>query len=825
MGDVDEGRIEALLAELTLEEKASLAAGSGLWYSTPVERIGLPAFKMSDGPNGVRGDSRSSGVTSTCFPVGTALAASWDTGLIGEVGTALAREARAKDVDVLLGPTINLHRSPLAGRNFECYSEDAFLTSELAIAYTRAVQAGGVAVCLKHFVCNDSEYHRHSISSVVDARTLHETYLRPFERAVREAGAWSVMSAYNRLNGVYCSGDRWLLDTVLRQRWGFDGVVISDWGGTYDTVGPALAGLDLEMPGPAQRMGPKLLDAVAGGAVPEAVLDAKARNQIRLMQRTGRLDAPAHVPERSEDPPEHRALARRAAAAGMVLLKNDGDLLPLADVRSIALIGPNAVHPQIQGGGSSGVSPHEVVTPEAGLRAALPEAELQLAEGCLAHRHLPLIDPGLLRVEAGSDRPGLRAEFFAGFEGAGEPVRTTHPRRTELMFFGRFADAVPDDFSLRASAVFTPRVDGEHAFSLMSAGTSRLWIDDELVVDNRTHWTRGTSYFGNGSTERIATVTLEAGRAVRLRVEFSRELAPRLAGLRIGMLEPSTRDLGAEAEAAARSADLAVVLVGLNPEWETEGVDRVDMGLPAAQDALVARVVAANPRTVVVLNAGSIIDTGAWRDSVPAILQAWYPGQAFGAALADVLTGAVEPGGRLPTTIPLRYADHPAFLNYPGEAGEVRYGEGPFIGYRGYQMRSLPVAFPFGHGLGYTRFSAEGAAVSAAADGVVVRVTVSNRGARAGSTVVQVYVGGPGERVRRAPLELCAFRRLTLEPGGRVDLEIPVAAARLACFDPAVDAFVVEPGVHRFEVGFSSEDLVVAGELDAIPGAAEAPCA
>jgi beta-glucosidase len=817
-----EARIDEALAACSLEEKVAMAAGSGLWYSTPVERTGIPSFKMSDGPNGVRGDSRTSGVTSTCFPAGTALAASWDVDLIGEVGAALARESRAKGVDVLLGPTINLHRSPLAGRNFECYSEDALLTAELAIAYTRAVQGGGVAVCLKHFACNDSEFHRHSISSVVDARTLHETYLRPFERAIREAGAWSVMSAYNRLNGVYCSANPWLLDETLRRRWGFDGVVISDWGGTYDTVGPANAGLDLEMPGPAQKMGEHLLAAVRAGEVPEAAVDAKVRNQLRLMVRTGRLDAPEHEAERSEDPPAHRALARRAAAAGTVLLKNDGDLLPLDGVRSVALIGPNAVNPQIQGGGSSGVSPHEVVSFEAGLRDALPGAEVTVAEGCLAHRYLPLLDPAQCRVETDSDRTGLTVEFFAGFECAGEPALTTHPRRSELLFFGRFADAVPQDFSARVTTVFTPRVDGAHAFSLVSAGTSMLRIDGETVVDNRSDWRRGESYFGNGSGEVRGVCTLAAGRPVTIEVEFSRELAPRLAGLRIGVLEPQTRDLLAEAEDAARAADVAVVVIGLNPEWETEGVDRLDMHLPAGQDDLVVRVASANPNTVVVLNAGSIVDTGAWRDAVPTILQCWYPGQAAGAALADVLTGAVEPGGRLPTTIPARYADHPAFLNYPGEAGEVRYGEGVFIGYRGYQERALPVAFPFGHGLGYTQFAVETATVEASGDGVVVRATVRNVGARAGATIVQVYAGAPGERVRRPPRELCAFRRVALDAGASTELAIPVVAARLACFDPSVDAFVVEPGAHRFEVGFSSEDLVEAGTVETITGPADA---
>lgn len=812
----DEAQFEDLIGDMTLEEKVAMAAGSGLWYSSPVPRLGIPAFKMSDGPNGVRGESRTAGITSTCFPVGIALGASWDPDLLAGIGEALAREARAKDVDVLLGPTINLHRSPLAGRNFECYAEDPHLTAELAIAYTRGVQGGGVAVCLKHFVCNDSEFERHSISSVVDERTLREVYLRPFERAIREAGAWSVMSAYNRLNGTWCSANSWLLRDTLKDRWAFDGVVISDWNGTYDTVGPARAGLDLEMPGPAVRMGDHLLAAVRRGEVDEADLDDKVRRQLRLMQRTGRLDHPEHLPETAGDDPTHRALARRAAAAGMVLLKNEGGLLPIAAPARIALIGPNALAPQIQGGGSSGVSPHEVTTPAMGLAAAFPEASITMARGCRAHRWLPQLDAADWRVEADGDRAGLRVEFHAGFELTGEPVLTTHPRRSELLFFGNFNDAVPRDFSARISGWFRPAVAGEHRFSLLSAGRARLYIDGVEVVDNWDQWTPGTAYFGYGSTERIGAVLLEAGTPVHLEVRFSREAALDMAGVRIGMLAPEAGDLMAEAEAAARDAELAVVVVGLNPELETEGSDRVDMQLPGDQAELVRRVAAVNPRTLVVLNAGSPIDLSGFGDAVPALLQVWYPGQAFGAALADVLSGRVEPGGRLPLTLPRRYEDNPALPNYPGADGEVHYAEGTLLGHRGYQARGTPVAYPFGHGLGYTRFELDAVAAEPAADGVRVRCRLANVGGRDGATVVQVYCAAPGSAVERAPRTLCAFRRVSLQPGESSELQFDIPAAELAYFDIGGDALRVEPGVHRFDVGLSADDI--RGSVEAIPG-------
>ena len=803
---------DSLIGRMTLEEKVGLCSGETLWTSTPVPRLGIPAFKMSDGPNGVRGDSLLPGIRSTCFPVGSALGASWDVELIAEVGRALAAECRDKDVDVLLGPTINLHRTPLAGRNFECYSEDPHLTAELAIAYTRAVQGAGVAVCLKHFACNESEFHRHSMSSVVDPRTLRELYLLPFERAIREAGAWTVMSAYNRLNGVYCSSSKALLGDVLKGEWGFDGVVISDWGGTYATVPPALAGLDLEMPGPGQHLGSKLLDAVRRGLVAESVLDDKVRRQLRLMQRTGRLDRPQHEAERSSESPEHRALAERAAVAGMVLLKNDGHTLPLSDAQALAVIGPNAVAPQIQGGGSSRVNAHSPGRIDEAIARAFPGSRVALHEGCRAHRHLPLLEPGGMPAKG---RAGWEAHFFAGFEFAGEPVATTHPKRSELTFFGRFNDAVPDDFCARLTTTFTAAMTGRHQLSLISAGLSRLYVDDTLLVDNWEQWRQGNTYYGAGSEEAIAEFELAAGQSVRIRVEYSRETRPRLGGVRVGLLEPEPEDLMASAVQAASEADAAVLVVGLNGEWETEGSDRVDMRLPGRQVELIRRVSAVNPRTVVVINAGSPVLMGDWIHGVRAVLQVWYPGEGFAAALAAVLAGLAEPGGRLPTTFPDRYEDHPALFNYPGELGEVRYGEGLYMGYRGYDARNLAPAFPFGHGLGYTTFELVETAAAEAVDGALHwTMRLRNTGLRSGSTVVQVYVAAPGSMLQRPPKTLCAFRKLTLDAGAEAEIAFSIPLASIACFDPRAGAFRIEAGRHRLLAGFSAGELRLTTDVD-----------
>ena len=804
-----EARIEALLERMDTTEKVALAAGSALWYSTPLPRLGMPALKLSDGPNGVRGDGSVPGMTAIGFPAGAALAASWDPDLVAEVASALGEEARAKGVDVLLGPTINLHRTPVGGRNFESYSEDPHLTGELAVAYVRALQARGVAACPKHFVCNDAEYRRHSVSVEVDRRTLHEVYLRPFERAVREGGAWALMSAYNRLGGIHCAANGTLLTELLKERWGFDGVVISDWGGTYATVGPARAGLDLEMPGPAVHMGERLLAAVEAGEVPVAALDDKVRRQLRLLLRTGRLDAPERAPERPP-PPAHAALARRAASRGMVLLRNEGGLLPLAGPaapRRVALIGPNAVQPAFQGGGSSQVNPAAPVPPEAGLRAAFPDAELRVAQGCSAARYLPLPDPERCRVERDADRRGWRAAFHRDAACSGDPLRTTHPRRGTLTFFGARTDGVPRAFGLRLSTWFTPRSAGLHRFSLVSAGRARLLVDDRVVVDNRDGWTPGDAFFGAGSEEAVGSVELAAESPVHLVVEFANDPGPQLTGLRVGHAEPETGDPLAEAEALARWADVAVVVAGLDADWEGEGADRADLHLPGRQETLVRRVTAANPRTVLVLNAGSPLALGGWADAVPAVLVAGYPGQAFGDALGDVLSGAVEPGGRLTSAWPRSVSAHPSALSWPGDGDRLRYGEGVFLGQRGLDRLGLAPAFPLGHGLGYTRWRLGAAGGRLTETGVELEVELENLGERDGATVLQVYVEPPGRCGPRPARQLCGFRRVALAAGARTTVALPIAADAYGCFDETADALRVEAGVHVFHVGWSAAEL------------------
>jgi beta-glucosidase len=694
-----EARIERLLAAMTLEEKVSMAAGSGAWFSTPVPRLGIPAYKVSDGPNRVRGEALG-GTKSALFPVGTAMGATWNVALIGAVGDALAEECAAKGVQVLLGPTVNIHRSPLAGRNFECYSEDPYLSAEIAHALISRVQSHGVACCVKHFVCNDSEFERQTISSDVDERTLHEIYLYPFERVVVRTGVWSVMSAYNRVNGVYASASEALLQDILKRGWNFDGVVISDWGGTYSTVEPARAGLDLEMPGPARHMGDKLLATVRAGHIAIDTIDAKVRRHLRLLLRTNRLDAAEPVPERSIDQPSHRVLIRRVAAEGIVLLKNEG-LLPLTNVRRIALIGPNVLEPQVQGGGSSAVAAHYIVDPRTGIAARWPDAAITVARGAVNFKHLPLLPAPQCRVPE-TDRAGYEIAFYDNLTLAGGPALVNQRRTGNLIWFGRFSDKVGARFSARLTTMFTAATAGVHRFSLMSAGLSRLFVDGALLVDNWSAQTPGDSYFGMGSGEVIGSVELHRGQSISLTAEFSRTTDGPIAGVRIGMAPPTLVDDIEHACDVAAGADVAVVIVGLTGEWESEGHDRADLELPGSQGELIRRVAEANRNTVVVINAGSPIRMGDWLGSVKSVLQVWYAGQEYGNALADVLSGTVNPSGRLPMTVPKRIEDTPAFANYPGEGGHVSYGEGIFVGYRHYDHKAIEPEFPFGYGLSYS---------------------------------------------------------------------------------------------------------------------------
>ncbi len=811
-----EARVEEWLAQMTLEEKASMTAGSDMWHSTGVERLGIPPFKVTDGPNGARGSRWDGKITAACFPCGVCLAATWNPDLVHRIGAALGEETKTKGAHILLAPTVNIHRSPLAGRNFECYSEDPYLTARIAVGYIQGVQSQGVGACVKHLVCNDSEFERTSISSEVRERALREIYLPPFEAAVREAEVWAVMAAYNKLNGTYCTEHARLLREILKEEWGFAGIVISDWTATKSTVPAANAGLDLEMPGPARFLGANLVAAVREGEVSEEVLDDKVRRLLRIVLKSGVVEHPEE-PERAVDKPEHRALIREAAGEGIVLLKNEGSLLPLDEgrIKRIAVIGPNARVARIMGGGSAQVAPHYAVSPLEGIQRRCGDAiQVEYELGCTNHRGTPLIEPGWLTPATGEGR-GLTCEYFNNLDLEGEPVLTDVVRNLRLMWIGEFAPEVNhEQFSARLRGTFTPPETGVYTFSLVSAGLSRLYINGQEVVDNWTEQTPGEAFFGAGSQEKTGQIELTAGQRYEITVEYSKRGAMFLGGLAVGCLPPVVGDPIERAARLAARSDVALLFIGTNEEWESEGFDRTDMRLPGQQDELVERVVAANPNTVVILNTGAPV-TMDWLDRVPAVLEAWFPGQECGNAIADVLFGDVNPSGKLPTTFPKRLEDNPAYINYPGERGQVFYGEGIFVSYRYYDKKRIEPLFPFGHGLSYTTFAYEDLRLSTSEiepdQTLQVSITVANTGQRAGKEVVQLYVRDVEASVMRPEKELKGFQKVALAPGERKTVTFTLDARALAFYDPEQGAWVAEAGEFEVLVGSSSRDIRARG--------------
>ena len=841
--------IDGVLADLTLEEKVDLMTGRDLWSVRPVERLGLPALKVCDGPAGARGTGLlGTGIPALCIPCGTALGATWNPDLVEELGGALAAETRARGSHVLLAPTINLHRTPLGGRSFEGMSEDPVLTGKIASGYIRGVQGGGVATTVKHFVANDSEFERTTISSEIDDRTLREVSLRPFEMAVTEGGAWGVMSSYNRINGTYAAEHEHLLATVLRDEWGFDGVVVSDWFGAKSTAASAVAGLDLEMPGPPRWYGERLVDAVTSGEVPETTIDDAVRRLLRLMQRTGAVAEPHDRPEQELDEPTHRALVRRAAAEGFVLLKNESvggrgagsePLLPLdtSGIRRLAVIGPNAATAMIMGGGSAALVAQHMTAPLDAIVDRLGDRmEVVHEVGTVTERSVQPLG-GRATATRNGDR-SFDVEYFDTLDHTGPVVGTRSFRDGRILHFDA-APGVTDlrQCSFRATTRFTPVADGEHLLALVQSGRARLLVDGVVVIDGVDDpMGPGDEFFGFGSAERTCGVTLTAGQPVEIVVEWNAEGAAFLGGIKVGLRIPVADDLMDRAVAAAGDADAVVLVVGTNLDWETEGRDRESMDLPGDQPELIRRVCAANERTVVVVNAGSVV-TSDWADRAPAVLATWFGGQEMADALVDVLVGDEEPSGRLPTTVPHRLADTPAYLHYPGENGRVVYGEGLFTGYRWYEARDIGVAFPFGHGLSYTRFEwgtptldgPDSVADLEAGRPVVVTVPVRNVGDRAGSEVVQAYVACDVPRLSRPVRELRGLAKVRLEPGEEREVDLVLDHRAFTYWDPGdpthverADAspvaagsgeerrteagWVVDPGTHRIHLGVSSAD-------------------
>jgi len=803
LSSAQESAVQAALARLDLAGKVAILCGQDFWTLPALPHIGLESVVMSDGPVGVRGTRWSAADTSIALPSPTALAATWDPGLARLAGRLLGQEARRKGVHVLLAPTVNLQRSPLGGRHFEAYSEDPLLTAEIAAGYVTGVQEHGVAAAVKHFVANDSETQRFTVSVHVSERALRELYLVPFETAVMAAGAWAVMSAYNSVGGTTMTEHAPLQLGVLKGEWGFDGVIVSDWMAARDTVRAAAGGLDIVMPAMGSPWGERLAAAVRDGLVAADVVDEQARRVLRLAARVGALaGAPESVPAASRPPLlDGPTLARQIAARSVVLAANPKGLLPLdaGAITSVALIGALARDARVLGGGSATVFPARVVSPLDGLAAALPDSvKLSFAVGA---------DPRTTLTPAGPPNwSALRVTFRDhGGRPLHESALTTGAGRWLQLPDGVAPDALA---SVEISGRLTAEVAGTHQLAIRGVGAFLLTAADQILFDGRVDAAAGTAATSFLTPpERRIPVELAAGSATDVsltqRVSLARGFpAVSLAlGYAAPVLPPD--ELLAEAAAVASAAEVAVVVVGTTEEGESEGFDRTSLVLPGRQDELVRRVAAANPRTIVVVTAGSPVELP-WADDVAAVLLAWFGGQETGHAVADVLLGATEPGGRLPTTWPVREADCPVLDTTP-ENGVLRYDEGVFIGYRGYERASVVPRYPFGHGLGYTTWEYE----EIHADARHATVTVRNAGPRAGRDVVQIYVGPAAPDPDRPARWLAGFAGVTAGPGERrtVTIGLPERTFQRWVARPAGGGWHTMPGEYVVEAARSRLDV------------------
>ncbi|MBB5925195.1 beta-glucosidase [Streptomyces echinatus] len=712
----------------------------------------------------------------------------------------LAQEARRKGVHVLLAPTVNLHRSPLGGRHFECYSEDPYLTGAIGSGYVSGVQSGGVGTTVKHFVANDAETDRFTVNNLVPERALRELYLAPFETIVENARPWGVMTAYNTVNGTTMTEHHHLVNEVLRGEWGFDGVNVSDWMAARDTVAAVNGGLDVAMPGPRTVYGPALAQAVRDGRVAEATVDAAVRRVLRLAARAGVLDGAEPAVTEPPAPVDGEALAREIARRSFVLVRNERAALPLRPGGTVALIGAAARDARVLGGGSATVFPARIVSPLDGLTAALPEGTLGYAVGADPATELAVADQGFT----------LRAVCR---DAAGEVIGTRSAPGGLIQWTGTdLPDGVTHDslHSIELTGTFTPRESGPHTFGIKGTGGFTLAVGGTTYYDDDQRPEKeGPFETLFGAPVPRAEAELTAGEPVEVSlthvVRLPESLPMKVIAFALAHCGPrrDADELIAEAVEAARGADTAVVMLATTDRVESEGFDRVDLRLPGRQDDLVRAVAAANPNTVVVVNSGSPVELP-WRNEAAAVLLTWFPGQEGGAALADVLTGAHEPGGRLPTTWG-SLADAPVTRVVPAD-GELPYDEGVFIGHGAWEKAGRTPSYPFGHGLGYTGWAYESLELSVGADGITVRVRVRNTGERAGREVVQVYVGPDGSVPERPARRLAGFASVEAGPGESAEATVELARRVFEVWDAPAKAWAFVKGSYEITAGRSIAD-------------------
>ncbi|PIL30463.1 hypothetical protein GSI_07162 [Ganoderma sinense ZZ0214-1] len=795
--------IPDLVQKLSTEEKIKLLSGPNWWNTNAIHRLGIPAVRMSDGPNGVRGSSHFVATPAQCLPCATSMAATFDTDYLFKVGSFLGEEAKIKSSVILLAPTCNIQRNPLGGRAFESFSEDPHLSGTMAAAYVNGLQSQGVAATIKHFVGNDQEHERTAAESVLSDRALREIYLYPFMLAQKKAKPWAFMTSF----------------------------------GTYSSDLAINAGLDLEMPGPPRWRTPLLIGHLLScQKVFESTLDERATHILRFVQRQARRNPDVVFgdgEERSRDSPQARAFCRKLAAEGMVVLKNDGIVLPVkgGNVRKIALIGPKVKERIISGGGSAALRPTYVVTSFEGLVNNAPEGvEFNHELGCYAHKYTPTLE-AYLKTPSGES--GWSCAFYNHDENGnpvGDAVKEYVLQDTRIKLNDFLPEGLGDTWTIKLRGTLTMDKTAEYDFGLTVAGRAKFYVNGALTIDNWTKQRAGDFFYGQGTVEEMGTVSLTAGQPVDILVEYTNTKPPTgsetdrsqpalMRGVRLGAVEKvNEEDALVAAEKLAASSDVAIVVAGLSPDWESEGFDRPTLDMPGKQNELIARVGKANPNTIVILQAGSAVAMP-WVNEVNGIIQAWYSGNEVGNAISDIVYGKVNPSGRLPLTLPERIQDIPAYPNFKSENGKIHYREDLFVGYKGYEAKGIKPLFPFGYGLSYTTFSLSDLTLSSVTSRgpdfeLDVSVTVTNTGSVAGSEVIQVYISLPDFGLTTPGLQLRGFAKARdIAPGQSKTVTVKLDKYAVSWWDTLGQQWKAVRGTYGVHVGKSSAEIVLQGEF------------
>ncbi|KAF2458870.1 glycosyl hydrolase family 3 C-terminal domain-containing protein [Lineolata rhizophorae] len=740
------------------------------------------------------------------------------------------RHSPRRDVEqpALLGPTINIQRAPLGGRGFESYSEDGVLSGTLAGHYCKGVQAEGIIATLKHFVCNDLEHERMAVNSIVTDRALRENYLLPFQIALRIEKTGALMTAYNKVNGTHMSEKAEILTDIVRKEWKYDGLFMSDWYGTYSTSDSINAGLEIEMPGPTRWRGEALVHAVGSRKVLGHVLDARVRKILELINLATKSGIPESGPEKSLDRPQDKALLRRVTSESIVLLKNEGGILPFKPDEPVAIIGPNSKTGNYCGGGSASLTTSYVVTPFEGIKAQA-KSDIHWTQGAYGHRELPVLSSK--EVQTASGEPGIT------FRAYNEPASVAGREAVDEMRLNKAVGFLVDykhpkikshTYYVDLEAYFTPEDSGTYDFGVSVTGTGKFFIDGELIVDNTVNQERGSLFFGTGTVEKVGSKELEAGKKYKFTFEFGsgpttdlkllEVLPPEMSGFRVsGCRRIDIQESIAKAVELASQHKQVVIIAGLNDDWESEGYDRQHMDLPPHTDELISRVLAANPNAAIVMQSGTPV-TMPWAADAKALMHAWYGGNETGNGIADVLFGAVNPSGKLSLSFPVRLEDNPAYLSYRSERGRVLYSEDVYVGYRWYDKLKLAPLFPFGYGLSYTTFSRGNVRIVSTPESdvlaedatITVNVSVTNTGSVAGAETVQIFVAPPSTAsLWRPPRELKGFKKVFLQPGESKDVEL-VISKRLATsfWDEDRDAWISEKGTYGIRVEGTGPDII-----------------